>query len=338
VDLERELTAIWYRPRASPVALALWPLSLAYRAVVGLRRALYRRGVLASERLNVPVVIVGNITVGGAGKTPLVRGLVSALADRGFHPGIVSRGYGGRESGPRVITPTDDPLEVGDESILLAAGGMPVAVGHDRAAAARAVLAAHPEVDVIVSDDGLQHYALARTVEIAAVDGARGLGDGLMLPAGPLREPSSRLASVDAVVTLVDDAAFAPSPDARATQMTHEALPWRNLKAPDRVADFSGLRPGELHAIAGIANPDRFFHTVRRQGLAPACHAFPDHHPFVPGDLAFAGARAILMTEKDAVKCARFADERMWCLPIRARIDPRLVALVEDRIRGRQTA
>lgn len=330
---------MWFRPRPSPLAVALWPVSLAYRGIVVARRALYRVGAFKSERLAVPVIIVGNITVGGAGKTPLVRALARALAERGLTPGLVSRGYGGTLVAPRAVAPDDDPREVGDEPILLAADRTPVFVGRERAAAACALLAAHPGVNVIICDDGLQHYALARAVEIAVIDATRGLGNGLMLPAGPLREPASRLDSVDAVVWLVDNGgAAAAERGSRATQMTHEPLPWRNLARPGRTPDFAALRPGELHAIAGIGNPQRFFDLVRRLGLDPACHPFPDHHAFVPEDLAFTGARAILMTEKDAVKCTRFADERMWCLPIRARIDPALVALVEDRIRGRQTA
>jgi len=314
----------------------LLPLAWLFAGASALRRRLYEAGVFTRYRSPRVVVIVGNVTVGGAGKTPFVIWLAGELERRGLRVGIAMRGYKGAGGGARRLTDVDSASDAGDEPWMIRRRlTLPVAVAARRAEAVRLL---EPDCDVVVCDDGLQHYALARTVEIAAVDGARGLGDGMMLPAGPLREPPSRLASVDAVVTLVDDAGFALSPDARATQMTHEALQWRNLKAPDRVADFSGLRPGELHAIAGIANPDRFFDTLRRQGLAPACHAFPDHHPFVPGDLAFEGAHAILMTEKDAVKCARFADERMWCLPIRARIDPRLVALVEDRIRGRQIA
>jgi tetraacyldisaccharide 4'-kinase len=202
------------------------------------------------------------------------------------------------------------------------------------------LLAAHPECDVIVSDDGLQHYALARTAEIAVVDAARGIGNGLLLPAGPLREPRERLAEVDAVVRLVAwGEARPPSADGGVESvMAQEPLPWRNLARPGAVANLEAWRAGEVHAVAGIGHPERFFAFIRSLGLKPVCHAFADHHRYVPADLGFPGATVILMTEKDAVKCTAFADERCWALPVRARIDPALVGLIEGKIRGPQTA
>jgi tetraacyldisaccharide 4'-kinase len=332
------LVAAWYAPRLSPLAAALWPASLVFRTVVAVRRAFYRTGVLRSERVAVPVVIVGNLTVGGSGKTPLVRALVEALAARGWRPGIVSRGYGGTDAGPRAVHPGDDPGEVGDEAPLLAEQGCPVWIGRKRADAARALLVAHPGCNVIVSDDGLQHYALARDVEIAVVDGARGLGNGLLLPAGPLRERRGRLDEVDAVVRLLT--AGEPQPSSQDggahSVMVQEPLPWRNLVRADAVADPAAWREGVVHAVAGIGNPERFFACVRALGLAPVCHAFPDHHRYAPEDIRWPGATAILMTEKDAVKCAAFADERCWAQPMRARIDPALVDLIERRLRGSQ--
>lgn len=335
----QRLVRDWYQPHLTPLTALLWPLSLPFGALAALRRALYRRGWQRVERLSVPVIVVGNITVGGAGKTPFVMALAHALAERGRHPGIVSRGYGRRGDGVREVSPTDDPAEVGDEPLLLAASGVPVVVGRDRAAAGRALLAAHPACDVILCDDGLQHYRLARDVEIAVTDRSRGAGNGLLLPAGPLREPESRLDSVTAVVHLVSgDVSRASSGDGASTFTTHVAQPWRNLVDPARVADPATWTGAGVHAVAGIAHPQRFFSLLRTQGIAATEHAFADHHPFVPGDLSYPGATAILMTEKDAVKCARFADDRFWCLPVRATVDAALVELVLEKIGGCQAA
>ena len=328
---------MWYSPRRTLAARLLTPLAWLFGALAALRRAAYRAGLLRRVRVPVPVVVVGNITVGGAGKTPLVLALVDALRERGRRPGIVSRGYGRRTDDVREVHAGDDPREVGDEPLLLAASGAPTWVGRARAAAANALVAAHPDVDVVVTDDGLQHYALARDVEIAVVDAARGLGNALLLPAGPLREPPSRLARVDAVVRLAS-AEAQPMPGRRDREfaMTHEARPWINLcDATLRLGD-DALRDPASVAIAGIAHPARFFDALRAQGFRGATHAFPDHHAYARSDLAFEGARAILMTEKDAVKCRTFADARMWMLPIRARVDPALIDFVLEKIDGPQ--
>src|SRR6185312_5090449 len=236
------LVADWYSPRPSLLAIALRPLSLVFGALVAVRRALYRSGVRRSIPLPVPVVIVGNITVGGSGKTPLVASLVEALSRRGFHPGVVSRGHGRRTSDTRAVAAGDDARDVGDEPLLLAASGAPVFVGKDRAAAARALIGAQPEVDVIVADDGLQHYALERNVEIAVIDAVRELGNGLLLPAGPLREPPARLDSVDAIVwRSYDGVPRRSARHAAAYAMTLEALPWVNLREPTRLLDANAL-------------------------------------------------------------------------------------------------
>ncbi|MEP7180618.1 MAG: tetraacyldisaccharide 4'-kinase [Betaproteobacteria bacterium] len=332
------LVAAWYAPRVTALPALLAPLSWVFGAAAAARRGLYRAGVLAAVRLPVPVIVVGNITAGGAGKTPLVLALVAALSERGWRPGIVSRGYGGSNVLPRAVAPGDDSEVVGDEPLLLAASGHPVWIGRRRADAAQALVAAHPECNVIVADDGLQHYALARSVEIAVIDAARGVGNGLLLPAGPLREPRARLDTVDAIVRLVAWGAPLAAMAGRESAATLEPLPWRNVARPDAVADPAAWRAGEVHAIAGIGNPQRFFDLVRALGVAPVCHAFADHHRYTPADIAFPGATAILMTEKDAVKCAGFADARCWCLPVRARIDPLQVDLIEDKLRGFQAA
>ena len=325
----------WYAPKRTLVARLLTPLAWSFAALAALRRAAYRAGLLRRVRVRAPVVVVGNITVGGAGKTPLVLALVDALRRRGRRPGIVSRGYGRRTDDVREVHAGDDPRDVGDEPLLLAASGAPTWIGRARAAAASALLAAHPDVDVVVTDDGLQHYALARDVEIAVVDAARGLGNGLLLPAGPLREPPSRLASVDAVVRLVPaDAVPAPGRRDREFAMTQEALPWINLSDTALRLGDDALRDPSAVAIAGIAYPARFFDALRAQGFCGSVRSFPDHHAYARADVAFGGARAILMTEKDAVKCRAFADARMWMLPIRARVDPALIDFVLEKIDG----
>jgi tetraacyldisaccharide 4'-kinase len=298
----------------------LFPLSAVFALAVRLRRAMYRAGVLHSERIAVPVIVVGNITVGGSGKTPMVLWLVDFLRDHGIRPGIVSRGYGGRLPGPESVGPLADPASVGDEPLLLARrSGCPVWVGRDRVAAARALLEAEPSCEVIVTDDGLQHYRLARDFEIAVVDAERRFGNGWLLPAGPLREPTSRLDQVDAIVWN-GEAAMSSQFGMRLTGET-----FFNVLNPDLTAGPAEFHGKRLHAVAGIGNPQRFFDHLRELGLEGACQPFPDHHPYRPEDLdAARDADAVLMTEKDAVKCAAFATERFWALPVQAEVDSRI--------------
>jgi tetraacyldisaccharide 4'-kinase len=319
----------WYR--LSWLSIALLPAAMVFRLASALRKSAYRRGLFRSERLDAPVIVVGNITAGGTGKTPLVIWICAFLREQGFRPGIVSRGYGG--TGGTLNVRTDaNPAAVGDEPALLAIRtGCPVWVGHDRVAAARALSSAHPECNVLISDDGLQHYRLRRNVEIAVVDAARGLGNGLPIPSGPLREPASRLDEVDAVVFNGDDKATAGG--ARGFAMSLEGAAFRNLLNPAFTQDaaaFLGLR---VHALAGIGNPRRFFEHLQRLGLAFTAHPFPDHHAFVASDLEFDGADAIIMTEKDAIKCQPFARENHWVLAVDARVDPRLGWLILDKLR-----
>jgi tetraacyldisaccharide 4'-kinase len=334
------LSRTWYAPAATPLAQLLRPLSWLFGGVAATRRAAYRHGMLRSARPRVPVVIVGNITVGGAGKTPLVAALVEAMRERGWRPGIVSRGYGRRTTDTRAVRASDDARETGDEPLILAATGVPVWVGASRASAVQALLAAHPEVNVIVADDGLQHYALARDVEIAVVDATRGLGNRLLLPAGPLREPPSRLDTVDAVVH--SSRAGVPEVAARSTHriftMTQHAEPWRNVADLRLAFDARLLRDEATVAIAGIADPHRFFDSLRAVGFAGRTQAFADHHRYSRDDVRFPGAPAVLMTQKDAVKCRAFGDARMWMLPIRAQIDESLVDLVVEKLDGSETA
>ena len=259
-----------------------------------------------------------------------------ALRDRGWHPGIVSRGYAGAGALPRSVGSDDDPRVVGDEAVLLAASGCPMWIGHDRVAAARALLGTHRDVDVILSDDGLQHYRLGRDVEVAVVDGTRGFGNGWLLPAGPLREPVARLEETSAVVW--NEAPSHASDPSAQWVMRMRGATFRNLAEPARTATAADFATQRVHAVAGIGNPERFFDCLRTQGIAPQCHTFPDHHRFTRADLTLTDADAILMTEKDAVKCRSFADARMWLLPVAAEVPAALIELVAEKIRGSQVA
>jgi len=331
------LEYFWYRIR--PAHLLLIPLSLLFAAATALRRWLYRAGVLHTDPLPVPLVVVGNITVGGTGKTPCVLWLVDRLVEHGYRPAIVTRGYGGSER-LQEVRPDSSPASAGDEAILLARrSGVPVLVCRNRAQAARSALAAHPECNVLVSDDGLQHYRLTRAIEIAVVDGQRKFGNGWLLPAGPLREPVRRLTFVDAVVVSGDN----PLPAVRVPQFLLKLMGevFRNLLNPQVSMSAAGLGGRPVHAVAGIGNPQRFFSQLQRMGLDFRAHPFPDHFRFGPDDLAFAGDDIVLMTEKDAVKCEAFARDTWWYLPVEAVIEPALDELVVAKLRalrGRQAA
>ncbi|MDR0769726.1 MAG: tetraacyldisaccharide 4'-kinase [Burkholderiales bacterium] len=331
------LLKTWYAPRMTWLAWLLSPLSLLFRAAVAVRAWLYRRGLIRGFALPVPVIVVGNITVGGTGKTPFVIALARAMTARGFRPGVISRGYGGNVGGRSVCVAADsEAREVGDEALLVARAGVPIAVGRDRVATGRALLAAYPEIDVIVSDDGLQHYRLVRTFEIALLDGERQLGNRLPLPAGPLREPPQRLKQVNAVVlTAVDDEKRSDFFGVPVFRQTLKAETLRSVTKPDEqcATDFFSNEEG-IHAVAGIGHPERFFATLQRLGIRAMPHAFADHHRFSAADLALPDARWILMTEKDAVKCAKIADERCWYLPVTGTIEPSLLRLVEETLRG----
>ncbi|MEQ1662411.1 MAG: tetraacyldisaccharide 4'-kinase [Thiobacillus sp.] len=292
--------------------LLLAPLSAAFALAVGLRRFAYRRGWLASVAVGVPVLVVGNITAGGSGKTPLVIWLVEQLRAQGCRPGVVSRGYGGSVRGSMQVQHDSDPAQVGDEplSILLRTGA-PVVVGRDRVAAARTLLARHPGIDCIVSDDGLQHYRLQRDGEIAVLDAATGFGNGWLLPAGPLRESRSRMQQVDAVVRVHREGAVAVSslPGWRVDYQAGKV--WR-LKAPQDVLPLSALPTVEWLAITGIGRPEGFFDMLTQHGIAFRARAFADHHAFSPRELP--ADSAVLMTEKDAVKCLGFAGDDWWAV------------------------
>jgi len=315
------LESAWYGKGRAPWWSA--PLAALYGGVSCLRAAFYRHGWLRSERLPVPVVVIGNLSVGGTGKTPLTIAVVEALRRRGHHPGVVSRGYGGSETGPVLLDETPDPALVGDEPCLIHAAGVPVAVGRDRPAAARLLLASG--CDVLVADDGLQHYALARDVEICVIDGVRRFGNGRLLPAGPLREPLRRLATVDLKVCNGGAAEAGEYPMQLAGG---EVVALRDGQCR-ALAAFAGQR---VHAVAAIGNPQRFFDSLRQAGIEVIAHAFADHHAFAPGELDFGDGLPLLMTDKDAVKCRNFARPDWWRVPVQAVLPEAFFDALAERV------
>jgi tetraacyldisaccharide 4'-kinase len=289
----------------------LWPVSKVYLALARLRRTAYRRGWRAVVESPVPVIVVGNVSVGGTGKTPFVIWLAEQLKQRGRRVGIVTRGYRGKGTEwPRTVTADSEPEEVGDEPVLLARRtGCPVVAGPDRVACVQALLA-QARVDVVLSDDGLQHYRLGRAFEIAVVDGARGMGNGLCLPAGPLREPVSRLQEVDAIVVNGGDWGHAGVFRAAAvvTKVYH-------LK-DGAVRTLESFRAAPVHAVAGIGNPERFFELLRDADLDVEAHPLADHAQIGAEQLQFDEPGAVLITEKDAVKCERLKPDGVWCVVV----------------------
>jgi tetraacyldisaccharide 4'-kinase len=302
----------WYRRGA--IAWLLWPISLLFGAVVLVRRLLFKLRLLKSKHPGIPVIVVGNLTVGGSGKTPLVLWIAEFLKSKGWSPGIVSRGYGAKIDTPRAATVADQAVVVGDEPIILSRrSGCPVWVGPQRVEVAKALRAAHDEVDILILDDGLQHYRLRRDLEIAVVD-SRGFGNGFLLPAGPLREPAWRLHCVDAVVS------HGSSMRGYSMRLEGEVL-HRMTDARDRRA-ASAFAGQKVHAVAGIGEPNRFFLHLVGLGLEVLPHPFADHHAFSPRDLEFGDGLPVLMTEKDAVKLRHAARPEWWVLPVSAKLDP----------------
>jgi tetraacyldisaccharide 4'-kinase len=312
MSVQSWLNRIWY-DRAEPPWWLL-PLSLTYGAIAGSRRFLYAKHIRRAARISRPVVVVGNLSVGGTGKTPLVCWLVAHLTELGYRPGVVTRGYGGSSRNVRRISASDDPGIVGDESVLLARRtGAPVVIGRDRPAAAQLLVSAG--CDVIVSDDGLQHYALARDCEVVVIDGDRRFGNGWLLPAGPLREAPSRLKVADAIV-VNGGRALLPG----ALSMRLEAKNAVALRG-GAVQPLSAWVGKTIHAVAGIGNPERFFNMLRSRGIEVIGRPLADHARLTRGDIEFGDDKPVLMTEKDAVKCAAFAGERHWYVPVTACFD-----------------
>ncbi len=324
-----------------PAQWLLWPLAGLYAGILWLRRAAagtVRPPATSTLGLRVPLVVVGNLTAGGSGKTPCVIALAHALAARGWHPGIVSRGYGGRGS-TAPVEATSTSVEVGDEPLLIArCTSMPVWVGRDRLAAARALLAACPGVDVLLSDDGLQHRRLPRDVEVVVVDARRAFGNRRLLPAGPLREPLSRLSLVDQLWVCGDRPVPHGLPAGAATESPVRitlglATDARSLARPGEtrpLASFAGI---DAVALAGIAAPQRFFDMLAAAGIKATPEPWPDHHAYRVAELAHLRGRTVLMTEKDAVKCISFADADWWSVPLEAAIPAEAVDAVERDLR-----
>jgi len=338
--LESTLTRAWLH--RGPLALALWPLSLLFRLLAALRLALFRAGILKSDKLPVPVIVVGNIFIGGTGKTPLTIWLAEQLRAAGMRPGVISRGHGGAESAPREVTPGADAREVGDEPLLIAArAGCPVVVGRRRVEAGRALLALHPDVDVLIADDGLQHYALQRDVEVVLFDG-RGVGNGWTLPAGPLREPPSRRRDFTVVNTLALTPGLEAAVGGKAWQMRLAGRTAERLGDPGQRLPLSEFLGQRIVAAAGIGNPGRFFTMLRDEGLVIKTMPLPDHHDFLDDPFRGVTADVILVTEKDAVKCRQLEninnDPRLWVVPVAAQIDAALAAHIVEKCRGRPTA
>jgi tetraacyldisaccharide 4'-kinase len=325
----------WYS--RSWLSALLVPAAGLFGLVALARRWLYLQGLLQSVRLPVPVLVVGNLTAGGTGKTPLVIWIARLLRDAGMSPGIVLRGYSRtgavERRQPLPVGPDSDPAQAGDEAVLLAERTRcPVWVHSDRVAAARALLDANPACDVLICDDGLQHYRIARDFEIAVED-ERGHGNGRLLPAGPLRESPRR--GVD--VTVVNAPHDAPLPRRQGPVLRMQLVPARLVPVGGSRSENVGsetLRGKRLHAVAGIGNPQRFFATLRDLGLEPVTHAFPDHHPFSSSDLVFPDCDYILMTEKDAVKCRAMGRGNLIALGVDARPDPELARLIMKAIAG----
>lgn len=329
--LRRYVERLWYTRH--PARWPLAPLAVAFCAAAGLRRRLLRAGRDPRRRFPVPVVVVGNLSVGGTGKTPLVVALVEALREGGWNPGVVSRGYGGRRrEEPLEVGPETPVGQAGDEPVLLARrAGCPVVVGRDRRAAVEHLLRRHPGCDVVLADDGLQHYGMYRDLEIAVVDAGRGLGNGWCLPAGPLRESPGRLRHVDWVV--VNGAGEVPGLRVDARMRLEPGTPY-NLLRPGQSRPLADFRSAPVAALAGIGDPERFFALLRRAGLAVQARAFADHHRYVPRDLAFAGGRPLLMTEKDAVKIRPFARPSHWVVPVAARPEREFLEAVARSLRA----
>lgn len=327
----KTLDQYWYSQ--NPLAWLLLPLSWLFCSIALLRRFFYKRSLISSYRMSVPVIVVGNISVGGTGKTPLLIGLCEYLLQQGFKPGVVSRGYGASISGEHAVAATDSAAVCGDEPLLIhQRTACPVVIGSNRVAAANRLLAEN-DCDLVLSDDGLQHYRLQRDIEIAVVDSQRKFGNGFCLPAGPLREPRTRLRSVDMVVHHGRG-----NERYRFSLRAHEAV---NLQSGER-RKLASFAEQPVHALAGIGYPQRFFAQLRAHGLQPVEHAFPDHHAYTSGDIDFADELPILMTEKDAVKCRQLLpaaadseDGNIWAVPVDTELSASLGSDLVDLIRQR---
>ncbi|HHJ40084.1 MAG: hypothetical protein AXA67_07740 [Methylothermaceae bacteria B42] len=329
--LARWLEDLWYGNR--PVPWGLKVCAFVFGVLIQYRRWFYT--LFPSQDLAIPVIVVGNLTVGGTGKTPLAIWLARFLNAQGIKPGVICRGHGGDEKNPIVVTTTSDPSLVGDEAVLLARRcGCPVVAGRKRRQAAQWLVNHYP-CQVILSDDGLQHYALPREIEIIVIDGVRRFGNGRLLPAGPLREPPGRLKEADLIVS---NGRGQPGEWAMGLK-GRKAV---NLCHPSRVFSLEAFQGRPVHAVAGIGHPQRFFQDLQSSGLEVIPHVFPDHHRYNDKDICFSDGLPVLMTEKDAVKCFAFARENHWYVPVETEIDEkfgiRILQLLRKGLDGQKTA
>lgn len=330
---------VWYERRPFALFLLLMPLSLLFALLAMLRRALYRVGALRAVKVARPVLVIGNVSVGGTGKTPLVIWLAERIANRGYRVGIVTRGYGGTaDQWPQDVAPDSATEQVGDEAVLLATRTSAIVVaGPDRVAAA--MRAIERGAQIILSDDGLQHYRLARDAEIVVIDAHRRFGNGWLLPAGPLRESPRRAQRADLIVESARGGRSAASTAHLVCVQSLEAAV--NLRTGERRA-LTNFADTPAHAVAAIGHPDAFFAMLRERGVTATSHAFPDHAPLNADDLQFGDEAPVLMTEKDAVKCRAFASERFWAVPLGVAFDAaherRLDELIDRLIRLASTS
>jgi len=333
--LDKRLDHYWYS--SGPVSFALWPLSWVFSLVAVCRRRILelRRHAIADKS---PVIVVGNISVGGTGKTPMVIWMANMLKAYGMNPGIVSRGYGGNSKDwPQKVTRKSNPLEVGDEPVIIARStSCPVYVDPDRM---RAIdhLVRENVIDIIISDDGLQHYRMPRDVEIVMIDGVRRFGNELCLPAGPLREPVSRLKSVDFKVVTSGQAQ-----ENDEYEMELQGNELVNARNPEKTKLLKDFRRHQVHAVAGIGSPMRFFSTLTSAGVQVVMHPFPDHHIFKASDFKFKVDLPVIMTEKDAIKCSHLVGENVWYLPVKAKLGHEFATNLIHKLkviqRGQKTA
>jgi len=323
---------------ATVLTVFLWPLSVLYRAVFFIRKQCYQLGVFSSYKAPVPVIIIGNLTVGGTGKTPLVIHLVSVLRELGYTPGVISRGYhGDAASYPLFVTATTPVSESGDEpALIVRRTDVPMAVGPNRRANIEQLLS-QSNVDIIISDDGLQHLALERDVEICLIDETTNAANHSLLPAGPYREPLSRLKSVDIIVRhrQSDPLKVNAATGKNFTMILNASEP----QSINNQSDSSNLifdKKVPIHAVAGIGNPQRFFSTCEQLGLEFQAHSFADHHQFKVQDFDFGDQRSVLMTEKDAVKCTHFENDKLWFLPVDAQLSSGFTNILADLIKAKK--
>ena len=312
IFLETLIEKVWYSKNI--FSLLLSPLSLIYISIIYLRYTLYQLGLISITKINVPTIVIGNIVVGGTGKTPLVIWLAKYFKEKGFLPGIVSRGYGGTYlSNIELVKPTSNPLLVGDEPVIIARNtNCPVVVAKKRAKGAKKLVEKY-NCNIILCDDGMQHYSLARDIEIAVIDGQRRFGNNYCFPAGPLREPKSRIFKADLIVSKYNARTCEHKMDYTYKQLV-------SLNELSKTIPISDLHDMTVHAVAGINNPDHFFSYLRSHKLELIIHKFPDHYSYTEDDVKFNDNFSVVMTEKDAVKCLNYSSDKHWYIPISAEL------------------